>query len=42
MRAVEAGQVVEMPTELLVALNHHAVKACEFMAESLHKESFLR
>ena len=40
MRAVKAGHVVEMPTELLVALNHHAVKACEFMARSLHKERF--
>lgn len=28
--------MVEMPTELLVALNHHAVKSCEFMARSLH------
>ena len=38
MRAVKGGHVVEMPTELLVALNHHAVKACEFMARSLHPE----
>jgi iron complex transport system substrate-binding protein len=40
MRAVKAGHVVEMPTELLVALNHHAVKSCEFMARSLHRERF--
>lgn len=42
MRAVKAGQVVEMPTALLVALNHHAVKACEFMAHSLHPETLGR
>jgi iron complex transport system substrate-binding protein len=40
MRAVKAGRIVEMPTELLVALNHHAVKACEFMARALHPERF--
>jgi iron complex transport system substrate-binding protein len=40
MRAVKAGHVVEMPTELLVALNHHAAKSCEFMAKALHKEAF--
>lgn len=40
MRAVKAEHVVEMPTELLVALNHHAVKSCEFMARSLHRELF--
>ena len=40
MRAVKAGHVVEMPTELLVALNHHAMKACEFMARSLHAGRF--
>lgn len=40
MRAVKAGHVVEMPTELLVALNHHAVKSCEFMARALHRERF--
>jgi iron complex transport system substrate-binding protein len=38
MRAVKANQVVEMPTDILVALNHHAASACEFMARSLHKE----
>ncbi len=41
MRSVKAGHVVEMPGELLVALNHHAVKSCEFMARALHKERFL-
>lgn len=40
MRAVKEGRVVEMPTELLVALNHHAVKACEFMARAVHGERF--
>jgi iron complex transport system substrate-binding protein len=40
MRAAKAGHVIEMPTELLVALNHHAIKSCEFMARSLHPERF--
>jgi len=42
MRAVKAGHVVEMPGELLVALNHHAAKACEFMAMALHGERFAK
>lgn len=42
MRAVKAGHVVEMPTELLVALDHHAAGACEFMARSLHKDRFTK
>ncbi len=42
MRAVKAGHVVEMPTELLVALNHHAAASCEFMARALHPERFAR
>jgi iron complex transport system substrate-binding protein len=42
MRAVKDGHVVEMPTEILVALNHHAVKACDFMARSLHKDRFAK
>lgn len=42
MRAVKAGHVVEMPTELLVALNHHAAASCEFMAKALHSERFAR
>ena len=40
MRAVRAGHIVEMPTELLVALNHHAAASCEFMARTLHQERF--
>jgi iron complex transport system substrate-binding protein len=40
MRAVRAGHVVEMPTELLVALNHHAARSCEFMARALHPTRF--
>jgi len=40
MRAVKAGHVVEMPTELLVALNHHAAASCEFMARALHPDRF--
>ena len=40
MRAVKAGHVVEMPTDILVALNHHAAKACEFMARTIHKDRF--
>ena len=42
MRAVKAGHVVEMPTELLVALNHHAAASCEFMAKALHPEAFTK
>lgn len=42
MRAVKAGHVVEMPTELLVALNHHAAASCEFMAKALHPERFAK
>ncbi len=42
MRAVKAGHVVEMPTDLLVALNHHAAASCEFMAKALHPERFVR
>jgi iron complex transport system substrate-binding protein len=42
MRAVKAGHVVEMPTDILVALNHHAAKACEFMARTIHKDRFAK
>jgi iron complex transport system substrate-binding protein len=42
LRAVKAGHVVEMPTELLVALNHHAAASCEFMARALHPERFVK
>ena len=40
MRAVKSGRVVEMPGELLVALNHHAATSCEFMARALHSSEF--
>jgi len=42
MRAVKENRVVEMPTDLLVALDHHAARACEFMAKALHKERFTK
>lgn len=42
MRAVKTGHVVEMPTELLVALNHHAAASCEFMAKALHPDRFVK
>jgi iron complex transport system substrate-binding protein len=34
--AVRAGKVVELRTELLVALNHHAADACWALAHALH------
>jgi iron complex transport system substrate-binding protein len=36
MRAVKQGHVVELPTELLVALSHHAARACWRLAHALH------
>ena len=42
MRAVKAGHIVEMPTDILVALNHHAGAACDFMARTLHKDRFAK
>ena len=42
MRAVKSGHVVEMPGELLVALNHHAVTSCEFMARALHGKELVK
>lgn len=36
LRAVREGRVVELPTELLVALNHHAARACRELAHALH------
>jgi iron complex transport system substrate-binding protein len=36
MRALAAGRVVEMPTELLVAVSHHAADACRHLAARLH------
>lgn len=38
LRAVREGKVVELPTELLVALNHHAAEACWALAHALHPE----
>lgn len=38
LRAVEAGRIVELPTELLVALNHHAAEGCWALAHALHPE----
>jgi iron complex transport system substrate-binding protein len=36
LRAVREGHVVELPTELLVALNHYAADACWRLAHELH------
>jgi iron complex transport system substrate-binding protein len=36
MRAVREGRVVELPTELLVALSHHTARACWRLAHALH------
>lgn len=36
LRAVRGGQVVELPTELLVALSHHAARACWRLGHALH------
>lgn len=38
MRAVKAGRIVEMPTELLVTLSHHAADACWHLAHALHPD----
>jgi iron complex transport system substrate-binding protein len=38
LRAVRAGKIVELPTELLVALNHYAADACWVLAHELHPE----
>lgn len=38
LRAVREGKVVELPAELLVALNHHAAEACWTLAHALHPE----
>jgi iron complex transport system substrate-binding protein len=38
MRAVKEGHVVELPTELLVALSHHAAHACWRLAHELHPD----
>jgi ABC-type Fe3+-hydroxamate transport system substrate-binding protein len=36
MRAVREGRVVELPTELLVALSQHAARACWRLGHLLH------
>jgi hypothetical protein len=36
MRALREGRVVEMPTELLVTVSHHAADACRQLAARLH------
>ena len=36
LRAVREGRVVEMPTELLVAVSQHAAEACRDLASRLH------
>jgi iron complex transport system substrate-binding protein len=38
LAAVREGQLVTMPTELLVALNHHAAHACWDLAHRLHPD----
>jgi iron complex transport system substrate-binding protein len=38
MTAVRDGRLVTMPTELLVALNHHAARACWDLAHRLHPD----
>lgn len=38
--AVARNRIVEMPTDILVALNHHAATACEFLARRLHPGRF--
>jgi iron complex transport system substrate-binding protein len=42
MRAVRDGRVVELPTELLVTLSHHAAEACWRLAHLLHPENVPR
>jgi iron complex transport system substrate-binding protein len=38
LRAVREGRVVELPTELLVTLSHHAADACWRLASLLHPD----
>lgn len=38
LRASQEGRIVEMPTELLVALSHHAARACWHLAHLLHPD----
>jgi iron complex transport system substrate-binding protein len=37
-RAVREGRVLEMPTELLVTLSHHAAEASWYLASALHRD----
>jgi iron complex transport system substrate-binding protein len=38
LRAVRGGAVVELPTELLVTLSHHAARGCWALAHELHSD----
>lgn len=38
LRAVREGRIVQMPTELLVTLSHHAAEACWYLAWALHPD----
>ena len=38
MRAVRSGRIVELPTELLVTLSHHAARGCWALAHALHPD----
>lgn len=38
LRAVQSGHVVELPTELLVTLSHHAARGCWTLAHALHPD----
>lgn len=38
LRAVKRGRIVELPTELLVTLSHHAARACWSLAHELHPD----
>jgi iron complex transport system substrate-binding protein len=38
LRAVRQGRIVELPTQLLVALSHHAAEACWRLAAQLHPD----
>lgn len=38
LRAVREGRIVEMPTPLLVALDHYAAEACWYLGRALHPD----
>lgn len=42
LRAVREGRIVQMPTELLVALSHHAATAAWHLAHALHPRAVER